>query len=163
MLVRSAIMSFFIIIFLSGHTAASEVAQVQLIDGSVIAGKIISCKEGVYTLRSDSIGTITIDESQIQLIRMDSSGTDLWAPAGTSNGSIERTMQSLQKSITNDPQIMELIRTLQNDPAIEALLQDEAIIDAVSAGDINSLMANPEFIKIFENPSIQQIQKEIIK
>jgi hypothetical protein len=151
------------IIFLSGNTVESEVVQVQLIDGSVIFGKIISFKEGVYTLGSDSLGTITLDESQIQLIRMDASGTDLWAPAGTSNDSIERTMQSLQKSITNDPQIMELIGTLQNDPEIEALIQDEAIMEALSAGDINSLMANPEFIKIFENPSIQKIQKEIIK
>jgi hypothetical protein len=162
--VRSTIICFFVlIIFLSGNTGASEVARVQLIDGSVISGKIISFKEGVYTLGSASLGTITIDESQIQLIRMDSSGTDLWVPVGTSNDSIERTMQSLQKSITNDPQMMELIRTLQNDPEIEALIQDEAIRDALSTGDINSLMANPEFIKIFENPSIQQIQKEIIK
>ena len=161
---RSTIICFFILtIFLSGNTAASEVTQIQLTDGSVISGKIISFKEGAYTLRSDSLGTITIDESQIQLIRMDSSGKDLWAPAGTSNDSMERTIQSLQKSITNDPQVMELIQALQNDPEIQTLIQDQAIVDAVSAGDINSLMDNPEFIKLFENPSIQQIQKEIIK
>ena len=36
-------------------------------------------------------------------------------------------------------------------------------MEAVTAGDINTLMSNPEFIKIFENPSIQQIQKEVGK
>ena len=161
---RSTIICFFIlVIFLVGNTVASDIAQVQLVDGRVISGKIISFKEGAYTLRSDSLGTITVDESQIQLIRMDPSSADLWAPAGTTNDSIEKTMESLQKSIANDPQIMELIRTLQNDPHIEALIQDETIMDAVNAGDISSLMANPEFIKLFENPSIQQIQKEMIK
>ena len=161
---RSTIICFFIlIIFLLGNTVASQVAQVQLIDGSVISGQVISFKEGFYTLRSDSLGTMTIDESQIQLIRMDPSGTDPWSPAGTKNDSIKRTMQSIQESIANDPQIMELIRTLQNDPAIEALIQDETIMDDLNAGNINGLMANPEFIKLFENPSIQQIQKEIIK
>jgi hypothetical protein len=162
--VRSTIICLFIlIIFLSGNAVANEIAQIQLTDGSVISGKIISFKEGVYTLRSASLGTITIAESQIQLIRMDTSGTEPWTPAGTSNDSMEKTMQALQKSIINDPQIMALIRALQNDPEIQALIQDEAIMDAISAKDINTLMSNPEFIKLFQNPSIQQIQKEIVK
>ncbi len=94
---------------------------------------------------------------------MDSQGATAWEPLNSSNESIDNTMQSLQKTMSQNPQIMEMIQALQNDPEIQSLIQDEGIMGAVSAGDINSLMANPEFIKLFENPSIKQIQKEITK
>ena len=161
---KSTIVCFFILIaFVSGNAAASEPVQIQLSDGSMISGEIISFREGVYTLQSGSLGTIKIDESQIKLIRMDSHGKAPWEPVNAPNGSVDNTLQDLQKSMTQNPQIMELIQTLQNDPEIQSLIQDEGIMDAVTAGDINTLMSNPEFIKIFKNPSIQQIQKEVVK
>ena len=161
---KSTIVCFFILIaFVPGTAAAGESVQIQLIDGSMVSGKITSFREGVYTLRSESLGTIIIDESQIKLIRMDSHGTAPWEPVNAPNGSVDNTIQTLQQSMTQNPQIMELIQTLQNDPEIQSLIQDEGIMDAVNAGDINTLMSNPEFIKIFENPSIQQIQKEVVK
>jgi hypothetical protein len=147
--------------FVPGNAAASEPVQIQLNDGSMLSGKIISFREGVYTFHSGSLGTIEINESQIRLIRMDSHGTAPWEPVNAPNGSVDNTIQELQKSMTQNPQIMELIQTLQNDPEIQSLIHDKGIMDAVTAGDINTLMSNPEFIKIFENPSIQQIQKEV--
>lgn len=161
---KSVIVCFFILIsFVSGNVAASEPVQIQLIDGSLVSGQITSFREGVYTLQSDSLGTIKIDESQIKLIRMDSHGTAPWEPVNAPNGSVDNTIQDLQKSMSQNPQIMEMIQTLQNDPEIKLLIQDKDIMDAVTAGDINTLMSNPEFIKIFENSSIQQIQKEIVQ
>ncbi|MDX1778276.1 MAG: hypothetical protein R3339_05310 [Thermodesulfobacteriota bacterium] len=161
---KSIIVCFFVLLaFLAGTTGTGESTEIQLIDGSVISGEIISFKEGVYTLRSNSLGTIIIDESQIKVIRMDSQGATQWEPLNSSNESIDNTIQSLQKTMSQNPQIMEMIQALQNDPEIQSLIQDEGIMGAVSAGDINSLMANPEFIKLFENPSIKQIQKEITK
>ena len=161
---KSVIVCFFILIsFVSGNAAASEPAQIQLIDGSLVSGQITSFREGVYTLQSDSLGTIKIDESQIKLIRMDSHGTPPWEPVNAPNGSVDNTIQDLQKAMSQNPQIMEMIQTLQNDPEIQLLIQDKDIMDAVTAGDINTLMSNPEFIKIFENSSIQQIQKEIVQ
>ena len=161
---KSTIVCFIIlIVFMSSNAFASAPVQIQLIDGSMISGEIISFREGVYTLQSGSLGTIKIDESQIKLIRMDSHGTAPWQPANTSNDSVDNTIQTLQKSMTQNPRIMEMIQTLQNDPEIQSLIQDKDIMEAVTAGDINTLMSDPEFIKIFENPSIQQIQKEVAK
>jgi hypothetical protein len=161
---KSTIVCFYILfVLLSSNAVGSEPVQIQLIDGSMIPGEIISFSEGVYTLRSGSLGTLKIDESQIKLIRMDSHGSAPWEPVNTSNGSVDNTIQALQQSMTQNPQIMEMIQALQNDPEIQSLLQDEGIMDAVTAGDINTLMSNPKFIQIFENPSIQQIQKEVAK
>jgi hypothetical protein len=161
---KSIIVCFFVLLaFLSGTAGTGKSTEIQLIDGSVISGEIISFKEGVYTLRSNSLGSIIIDESQITMIRMDSQGATAREPLNASNESIDNTIQSLQKSMFQNPQIMEMIQALQNDPEIQSLIQDEGIIGALSAGDINNLMANPELIKLLENPSIQQIQKEITK
>ena len=161
---KSTIVCLFILIaVVSGNATGNEPVQIQLIDGSMISGQITSFREGVYILQSDSLGTIKVDESQIKLIRMDSHGTTQWEPVNAPNGSVDNTIQDLQKSMTQNPQIMEMIQTLQNDPEIQSLIQDKGIMDAVTAGDINTLMSNPEFIKIFENPSIQQIQKEVVK
>jgi len=164
LLMKSSIVCFYILIaFMSSNAIASEPVQIQLTDGSMISGKIISFREGVYTLQSGSLGTMKIDESQIKLIQMDSHGTASWQPDNASNGSVDNTIQTLQQSMTQNPQIMEMIQTLQNDPEIQSLIQDKDIMEAVTAGDINTLMSDPEFIKIFENPSIQQIQKEVGK
>jgi hypothetical protein len=161
---KSTIFCFFVLLaFMSGTARAGKSTQIQLNDGSVISGEIISFKEGVYTLRSDSLGTIIIDESQIKVIRMDSQTATPWEPLNTSNESIDNTIQTLQKAMGQNPQIMEMIQALQNDPEIQSLIQDEGIMGAVSAGDINTLMSDPDFIKLFENPSIQQIQKEMVK
>ena len=65
-----------------------------------------------------------IDESQIKLIRMDSHGTAPWQPENASNGSVDNTIQTLQKSMSQNPQIMEMIQTLQNDPEIQSLIQE---------------------------------------
>ena len=161
---KSTIVCFCILLALvSGTAGGSETVQIQLIDGSMISGEMISFREGVYTVRTDSIGTVEINESQVKMIRMGTQGAASLDPANTSNSSMDNTIQALQKSIAQDPQIMELILTLQNDPAIQELLKDPTIINALSTGDINTLMASPEFLKILENPTIQHIQQEALK
>ena len=154
---------FVMLVFVSVTAGVSNSAQIQLIDGSVISGEIISFKEGVYTLHSNSLGTMIIDESQIKVIRMDSQSPTPWGPLNSSNESLDNTIQSLQKSMSQNPQIMEMIQALQNDPEIQSLIRDEGIMGAVSAGDLDTLMSDPDFLKLFENQSIQQIQKELAK
>ena len=132
-----------------------------MIDGSVLSGEIISFMEGVYTVRSPSLGTIEIPESQIRLIRVKSSDTASGKKVRPTHTAIEKELKALQESITSDQQIMQMIFSLQNDPDIQALLQDEVIMEAVSSGDINTLMSNPKFRKILEKPDIQHIQRKV--
>jgi len=54
-----------------------------------------------------------------------------------------------------------MIISLQNDPDIQELLQDQGIMEAVGSGDISTLMSNPKFRKRLENPHIQQIQRKV--
>jgi hypothetical protein len=61
----------------------------------------------------------------------------------------------------NDQEIMGLIQSLQNDPEFKKVLEDPDIMKAVSAGDIPALMANPNFTKLLNNSTVQDIQKKV--
>ncbi len=51
------------------QAVAGELRVLELRDGRVITGEILSLKNGVYTLESDSLGTINIEASTIRAIR----------------------------------------------------------------------------------------------
>ena len=143
--------------------SAGELRQIELTDGSVISGEIVSFKEGVYTIKSNILGTIKINKSKIQIIRSKPHGEDKGKLENTSNTSINTQVQALQKSMMNDKEIMNMILSLQNDPAFQEILKDPAIINAVNSGDINTLMSNPKFMKLLTNPKFQEIKKKIVK
>jgi hypothetical protein len=159
---KTPISSFFIVFFFFFGTLCAEgPTELELIDGSVLTGEITSFREGVYTVRSPSLGTIEINESQIRAIRVQQSERTAGKTLRSTNSAIDKELKTLHESMTSDQQIMQMILSLQNDPDIQELLQDAAIMEAVSSGDINTLMANPKFRKILENPDIQQIQRKV--
>ena len=159
---KSPIIYFFILFFfLYGTLCADGPAELELIDGSVLSGEVISFREGVYTVRSTSLGTIEINESQIRVIRVKPSESATGKTVRPTNTSIDNELKILEESITSDQQIMQMIISLQNDPDIQELLQDAGIMEAVRSGDISTLMSNPKFRKILENPDIQQIQRRV--
>ncbi len=132
---------------------ASGIREIELVDGTVIAGQIVSLSNGVYTVRSDSLGTVQIPESKVRTIRAKGSPG---SPAASGD-----QVRSLQERMMGDGEIMSLIRTLQNDPDVQEILRDPEIMKAVQAGDISALMANPKFLKLLNNQSIQQIKNKI--
>jgi len=159
---KSPIILFFCIFFFYfGALCADGPTELELIDGSVLTGEITSFREGVYTVRSPSLGTIEINESQIRVIRVQQSERTTGKTLRPTNSVIDKELKTLHESMTSDQEIMQMILSLQNDPDIQALLQDAAIMEAVNSGDINTLMANPKFRKILENPDIQQIQRKV--
>ena len=145
---------------LCSNVLAGEITEVELIDGSVIFGEITSFKDGCYTMRSKSVGVIKINESKIRSISMKNKGARKEDVSITFS---DDELHGLQELMMQDQQIMNLIFSLQNDPEIQMLLQDQVIMNAVSTGDINALMSDPRFIKIFENATIQEIQRKAIK
>ena len=157
------ICSFILLVFLCGNAFSGGISEVELIDGSVISGEIVSFRDGIYKLKSGILGTIEINESKISLIRLKSCGKTTGDPVSPSNTSINNELQSLQKSLMYNQEIMKLILSLQNDPDIQELLQDSVIMNAVNSGDINALISNPKFMKIMEKTTIQQIQNEVTK
>lgn len=141
---------FFLWVVFPGQAFAGEIKTFELHDGSIITGEIISFSNGTFTLKSKSLGTVRIDESKIGAIRSESRD----GPTGDA-------VQALQEKMMGNEEIFAVILSLQNDPDFQAILQDPEIMRAVSSGDINALLLNPKFLKLLENPAIQDIGEMI--
>jgi hypothetical protein len=138
-----------ILSFFSGTARAGEIRELVLKDGSVITGEVVSLNNGVYTVKSSALGTIKLEESNVRIVREKASS------AGET--------KDLQQKMLSDKEIMSLIGALQNDPEFQKLLEDPAFMKAVNDGDTAALTADPRFIRILNNPTVQEIQKKVRK
>ena len=94
--IRSAVFCLCIIVGgLYGSVLAGELSEIELTDGSIIRGEIVSFINGVYTVKSGSVGTVRIDESDVQLIRVKSEGPHTREPSGSSLSSEAQALQQL--------------------------------------------------------------------
>jgi hypothetical protein len=75
--------------------------------------------------------------------------------------SIGTQTEELKERMMNDREIMALITALQNDPEMQVLLSDPAVLSAVQSGDIGTLMSNPAFLKLLDNPRVKGIAKSL--
>ena len=130
---------------------ASEMREIELTDGSVISGQIVSLSKGVYTVRSASLGTIQIRESKIRVIRTKGPGRE---DAGDQ-------VNSIQQKMVGDADIMSMVKSLQSDPDFQEVLKDPEVIKAVQAGDIAALMANPKVMQLLNKQAVQRIKDKI--
>jgi hypothetical protein len=137
--------------------AAGELREIELFDGNTITGEVLSLVQGVYTVKTPSLGTIRIDESKIRSIRSPSATPSPSSGSGVSNGDV----QSLQKKMLGDKEIMNLIESLRNDPEFQKILEDPALLKAVESGDIAALQANPDFMKLLNNATVKEIGKKV--
>lgn len=142
----------------AGNTDAGEVREIKLIDGSVISGEVLSLNSGIYTIRSDSLGIVKLEESKVHTIR--SKSPSMNAPSAQ-NSSSPGEIQSLQQKMMGDKEIMDLIQSLQGDPEFQKILEDPEVMKAVSAGDVAALAANPKFMKLLNNPTVQEIENKV--
>ncbi len=143
--------------FLTSIALAGEVREIELTDGSVLTGEVLSLSGGIYTVKTDSLGTIKLEEKKIRAIRVKSpsGGT---ASATTGSGA---DVRALQEKMMSDKDVVTMIQSLQNDPDFKKLLEDPEVMKAVQSGDIATLMANPQFMKLLNNPTVRDIEKKV--
>ena len=137
-----------------GEAWAGEQKQIELVDGSVISGEILSLKEGFYTIRSVSLGTLRVEESRVSVIRS-LSGRDVQKSGAQSE------LDALIKIMLNDKAVMDLIHSLQNDPEFQKILNDPDIMAAVSRGDLTDLTKNPKFMQLLNHPKVLEIKEKL--
>lgn len=152
---KSTFLIFLAIVAAFAVASAAEIREIELTDGSIITGEVVSLSKGIYTVRSAALGTVKIEESKVRTIS--SKGTV--STAGDSGNGVK----SLRDKMMNDGEIMDMIRSLQNDPDFQRILQDPEIMKAVQAGDISALMANPQFMKLLNNQTLQKIRNKVVK
>lgn len=143
--------------FVAGSARAGELREIELKDGSSITGEVVSLNNGIYTIKSGTLGTLKVEESKVRVIRLRS----LSQGTGAAQNNTGSGVTSLQHKLMSDEEIMGLIQSLRNDPDFKKLLEDPEVMKAVSEGDVAALITNPKFMKLLGNPTVQEIQKKI--
>jgi len=146
---------------LSGQAFAGEASLVELKDGSRFYGEVLSLKEGTYTIQSESMGTIKIDESRILSIQKKTDCEGCEKNRKRLTRSDRQHLSNLQRSMMGNQELMEMIQSLQFDPEFMRMLQDPEVMRSLMAGDVAGLMENPNFMKLKDNPNILEIQKKM--
>ena len=70
-------------------------------------------------------------------------------------------VEEMQKRMLNDPGILEIILALQNDPDMQALVNDPKLVAAAQAGDLGPLLSDPRFLKLLDNSRVREIQQRV--
>jgi hypothetical protein len=82
---------------------------------------------------------------------------------GTADTGVSAQVDAMKDKMMSDPGIMQLILGMLNNPDLQAILNDPALVKAVQAGDISSLINNPAFMKLVDNPQVKEIQNRLLK
>jgi hypothetical protein len=146
----------------AAHVFAGDAATIYLNDGSVLAGEIISLNNGVYTIQTDSMGLININQSKISAVDFKShSGISASDSKGTGNRATMEQASDVSKKIMADEEIMEMIMELQDDPDFKAVLNDPEMMNAINTGNIEVLLSNPEFVKLMNKAEVEAINRKL--
>jgi hypothetical protein len=156
-MVRILILSLFMAGMMAAGAPAAEVKEIELTDGSIITGEVLSLSSGVYTIRIGSLGTLKIDDAKIRSIRPQTS-----SPSPRQAGQTAE-IKTLQDKMLGSGEIMGMIESLKDDPEFRKALEDPEILKAVETSDIASLMSNPKFLKLLQNPTVQDIQQKVAR
>ena len=137
---------------------AGVVSQIKLLDGSVIQAEIISFSNGVYKLRSEMLGTLSIAEDRVQSIRPNKSQTpEMLEKLETSNLSVGKKVQGLQQKLTSDPKTMEMLLDLGNDPSMIGVLNDKDLMRAIQQGNLSTVIKNPKIQKLMKSKAVGDV------
>jgi hypothetical protein len=127
-------------------------------------------KEGTVHF-SDSIGGVPAGyQKSIQTIGRDAIespdknktvASDKILKSSNDNGSVTPDVDDLKERMMKDQQIMALMGAMQNDQELQVLLSDPTILHAIQVGDVSTLLNNPDFLKILNDPRVKEIEKRL--
>ena len=147
---------------LSTSAYCQEMNKIELTDGSVIKGRVISLDNGTYTIDAQTLGRITIGASKIKKIETENGNAPLTPQTATTlNPGMRDKINNYTAQIMGNPDILKITAGLANDPQFQALMKDPQIMRAIYAGDMQTLMANPKFMNAINNPEIEKIKNKI--
>lgn len=152
---------------------ATETRQIYLEDGSSIVGEIVSVENGSYVIKTKSLGTITLGSQQIESISRLGAATnttsvsrDVSAPALNSTvvaprGGLESSVQQIQTSIFSSASLMSSIMQMQDNPEMQAVLNDPELMQAIQRFDIEAIQNNPKIIRLMKSRDMHEIQSKV--
>ena len=140
-------------------STASFAATVVLRDGTVIHGDVTSLQDGVYSVETDSIGTIRVRKEEVRSIDDGAERSGRTAAESSTIGSSPAApeLDATAARIMQDPKLLAAVLALQGDADVLAVLADPDITKAMAAGDYDALMNNPKIVALMQNAKMREI------
>lgn len=147
---------------LSAVTYGEQVSRIELNDGSVINGQIVSYLNGVYTINTGTMGEIKIEASKVSKIETGhTSSLSASSSEGQMNTISKEQIDNYRQTIMNNPENASIVTGLVADPEIQELAKDPAIMEAAKSGDLQALMKNEKFMGIVNSSKMKDAVKKL--
>ena len=128
---------------------SAESSTIRLRDGSQISGEIVSLRDGVYTITSSTLGTLTVKQDEVSSV---TNGTA---------GQASMQLDALKEQLTADPDTMRAIVELMDVPDVQAVLNDPDIRTALQSGNLDALLSNPKLLRLAADPRFLDLTKKV--
>ncbi len=160
-----AAVPFCALVLFASISSAESMKKFILKDGSTIQAEIVSYANGVYQLRSGSLGQFSLAEDKIKSIQF-SQGANPFGGASSGNATAgdvgdmaidPRQVDMMKNKIMADPQTSRMVEDLQKDPAIQQILGDKELMQAIEKGDVGRLANDPRILALMNNKEIGKI------
>lgn len=160
---KKAIIFYLFLLALNAVAYCGQLSKIELTDGSVINGEIVSYTNSVYTINTTTFGEIKVEA--VKVAKIESAN---YASPATSFSSIVQTNNPTQSQVSTygqtlikNPENTAIITGLASDPGLQEVARDPQIQDAVKTGDMQALMKNAKFMDIVNNPKMQEALKKL--
>lgn len=141
----------------------AEPRRILLQDGTEIVGEIVSMTNGSYTIRSRTLGTLTISDRQVRQISSVNEAPSDHASRPVDSGKTalqSSQVQAIQQQLTSDSAMIQQIMALQSSPEMQAVLSDPEVMAAVQRLDFEALASHPKIRRLMNTQGIQSITRQ---
>jgi len=166
---------------ISSLAYGSSLREVELIDGSVLQAHVLSMDGKTYRVRSETLGEFEMPEYRVKAIRIPqgqngpAQARNAATPLSQSRGETEPTGSSpspipfrspsatlpstgdLQQALTQDPQAMDKVLSLQNDPLVQDILGDASLMQEIQSGNLGALLNDPKIRALMNHPTVREL------
>jgi hypothetical protein len=140
-----------------------QVNRIELTDGSIINGEIVSYANGIYIINTANFGEIKIEAKKVSKIESENSlaASAKISSVSQSDNLVQSGIDVSKQELMGDLQNTAIIAQLAADSQIQEIAKDPKIQEAVKSGDIQTLMKSEKFMNIVNNPQMQETLKKL--
>jgi hypothetical protein len=140
-----------------------QLSKIELTDGSIINGEIVSYVNNVYTINTATFGEIKVEAANVSKIESANyaSANPSYRPIVNTDNSAQSQALAYGQTLMKNPENAAIIAELASDPQFQAMASDPRIIDAAKTGDMKALTGNAKFMDIVNSPKMQEALKKL--
>ncbi|MBF0478312.1 MAG: hypothetical protein HQL26_02405 [Candidatus Omnitrophica bacterium] len=139
---------------------------IHLKDGSNIKGQVTSLNNGLYTIKTETLGNLTIKAEDVANIN--NPAIPQTKPAETNPQVLQNQMnaaspdiKAMQNKILADPNMMQQVQGLINDKEIMNIIQDPEFMKAIMSQNVEAIKDNPKTEELLKNPNMQKMLQQM--